>query len=85
MVDGHVVLGAFHAGQQLGGIDSDKGGAYVHFLGQQLTQLHFKTGEFVAFLEVEGRGVGFHCDAQFPAVKYIVDQFGMGQGTCKGQ
>ena len=45
-----------------------------HLFSQLFTQFHFEAGEFVAFLKVEWRGIGFKGDAQFAAVEHIIDQ-----------
>jgi len=85
MVNGHVVLAGCHPWQQVGVIGGDERGAYVHFLCQQFTQFHFKTGEFVAVLEVERWRIGFKGDAQFATIEHIIDQFGVSQGAQKGK
>lgn len=65
-------------------VGGDKRGL-IQFLGQQLAKLHhFKPGQGVAFLVVEGRRIGLQGNTQFATIVYIVYQFGLSKGLARG-
>jgi hypothetical protein len=84
VVDGDVVLAAFHAGQQISLIGHDKIRADIELTREHLAQFHFETGELAVLLEIERRGIGLNGDSQLATVVDVIDQFRMGHRAQQG-